>query len=101
MYLFLAVLGPRCCAGFSLVVASGGFSLVAVPLIAVASLISEHRLCRCGLKSCGSWALEQRFNSCGLGLVVHCMWILHRSGIEPVSPALAHKFLTTAPPGNP
>ena len=37
---FLAVLGLHCCVGFSLVVVSGGYSLVAVVglLIAVASL---------------------------------------------------------------
>ena len=46
VYLFLVVLGLHCSAGFSLVVASGGYSLVAVCglLIAVASLIAEHGL---------------------------------------------------------
>ena len=29
------------------------------------------------------------------------MWDLPRSGLEPVSPALAGGFLTTAPPGKP
>ena len=40
---FLAVLGLRCCTGFSLVAASGGSSLVVVRglLIAVASLVAE------------------------------------------------------------
>ena len=40
-YLFLAVLGLHCCVGFSLVVASGGYSLVAVHglRIAVASVV--------------------------------------------------------------
>ena len=38
-YLFMAVLGLHCCAGFSLVVVSGGATL-----IAVASLGVEHRL---------------------------------------------------------
>ena len=43
--LFGAVLGLCCCVGFSLVVASGGCSLVVVhELIAVTSLIVEHRL---------------------------------------------------------
>ena len=43
---FLAVLGLRCCAGFSLVVVSGAYSLVATCglLIAAASLIVERRL---------------------------------------------------------
>ena len=45
-YLFLAVLSLGCCAGFSLVAVSGGYSLVAVCglLIPVASLVAEHRL---------------------------------------------------------
>ena len=44
--IFLAVLGLCCCAGFSLVMASGGCSLGAVCrlLIAVASLVMEHGL---------------------------------------------------------
>ena len=44
--LVLAVLGLCCCVGFSLVVASGGYSLVAVLwlLIVVVSLVAEHRL---------------------------------------------------------
>ena len=44
-YLFLAVLGLRCCRDFSLVVASGGYSLAALPklLIVVASVNSLRR----------------------------------------------------------
>ena len=40
-YLFLAVLGLRCCVGFSLVAVSASYSLVVVHglLIAVASLV--------------------------------------------------------------
>ena len=40
MYLFMAAVGLRCCVGFSLVVASRGYSLVAVRgfLAAVASV---------------------------------------------------------------
>ena len=43
-YLFLSVLGLRCCVGFSLIEASGGYSLVVVYslLIVVASLVAEH-----------------------------------------------------------
>ena len=46
MYLFLAVLGLRCCSGFSPVVESGSYSLVVVCglLTAVASLVMEHGL---------------------------------------------------------
>ena len=45
MYLFLAVLGLRCCAGFSLVAVSKA-TLVAMHwlLIAVASFVAEHKL---------------------------------------------------------
>ena len=31
--------------------------------------------------------------------MLHCMWDLARAGIEPVFPALAASFLSTAPPG--
>ena len=43
--LFLAVLGLHCCTGFSLVVVSRGYSLVAMHrlLIVVASLVVEHK----------------------------------------------------------
>ena len=46
IYLFLAVLGLCCCAGFSLAVMSRSYSLVAVRrlLIAVASLAVDHAL---------------------------------------------------------
>ena len=46
IYLFLAGLGLHCCADFSLVAGSRGYSTVAVRglLIAVASLVAEHVL---------------------------------------------------------
>ena len=46
IYVCLAVLGLRCWAGLSLVVASRSYSLVAMHglLIAVASFVAEHRL---------------------------------------------------------
>ena len=66
--------GLRCCAGFPLGAASGGRSLVVVRglLLAVVSLVVERGLWgtqasgveACGL-SCGSWALEHRFSTCG------------------------------------
>ena len=53
-----------------------------------------------GLSSCGSWALERRLGSCGArAYLLHGMWDLPGSGLEPLSPALAGGFLTTAPPG--
>ena len=63
------MLGLRCLSGFSLVVASRGYSVVAVLglLAPEASLVAEHGLwaawasvaVACGLSSCHSWALEQ------------------------------------------
>ena len=46
IYLFLVVAGSSLLCGLSLVAASGRYSLVAVQglLIAVASLVAEHRL---------------------------------------------------------
>ena len=69
MYLFI-LFG---CGGSSLlpelsqVAVSRGFSLGVVLglLIVVASLVAKHGSRAHGLSSCGSWALEHRFNSCG------------------------------------
>ena len=46
LFIYLAVLGLPCSLGFSLVVVSGGYSLVEVQglLIMVASLLAEPRL---------------------------------------------------------
>ena len=46
IYLFMAVLGFRCCMGFSLIVVGGGCSLVVWCglFIAQASLVAEHGL---------------------------------------------------------
>ena len=45
-FFFFAVLGLRCCTGFSLVAVSGGYSLAVVcrRLIVVASLVAKCRL---------------------------------------------------------
>ena len=60
-----------------------------------ASVVVAH-----GLSSCGLWALELRLSSCGArALLLHGMRDLPGPGLEPVSPALAGGFLTTAPPG--
>ena len=110
--LFLAVLSLQRCAVFSLVVASRGFSLVAVCrlFIAVASLVAEQRpqgtwasvtVAR-GLSSCGSWALEHRLNSCGTqAWLLRGRWDLPGWQMEPVSSALSGGFFTTEPPGKP
>ena len=111
MYIYiLAVLGLCCCTGFSLVAASGGYSLVVSGLfIAVASLV-ERRLqgmqasvvVAHGLSSCDSQALELRLSSSGAeAQLLHSMWDPPGLGIESMSPALTIGPFTTNPPGKP
>ena len=66
------------------------FIAVCRPLTIAASLVAEHRLQTRRLSSCGSRAQ-----------LVRGMWDPPRPGLEPVSPALAGRFSTTAPPGRP
>ena len=64
---------------------------------------------RCSSFSCcrawavGTWAfivVARGLSSCGSrGQLLCGMWDLPRPGLEPMSPALAGGFLTTAPPG--
>ena len=88
----MAVLGLRFCArAFS----SCGkreplFITVRGPLTITASLVAEHRLQTRRLSNCGSRTQLLRGT-----------WDLPRPGLEPVSPALAGRFSTTAPPGKP
>ena len=88
----MAVLGLRFRArGFSSCGKRGPlFIAVRGPLTAAASLVAEHRLQMRRLSSCGSRAQPLRGT-----------WDLPRPGLEPVSPALAGRFSTTAPPGKP
>ena len=45
---------------------------------------------------------SNRLRNCGSGAQLLCgMWDLPRPGLELVSPALAGRFSTTAPPGKP
>ena len=92
IYLFMAVLGLRFCArAFSSCGEWGPlFIEVRGPLTIAASLVAEHRLQTRRLSSCGSRAQPLRG-----------MWDLPRPGLEPVFPALAGRFSTTAPPGKP
>ena len=77
--------------GLSPVAASGGhFIAVRGPLTVTASLVAEHRLQTRRLSSCGSRAE-----------LLRGMWDPPRPGLKPVSPALAGRFPTTAPPGKP
>ena len=66
------------------------FITVRGPLTIAASLVAEHKLQMRRLSSCGSRAQP-----------LHGMWDLPRPGLEPVCPALAGRFSTTAPPGKP
>ena len=88
----MAVLGLRFCArAFSSCGKRGPlFIVVRGPLTIAASLVAEHRLQTRRLSSCGSRAQ-----------LLHSMWDLPRPGLEPVSPALAGRLSTTAPPGKP
>ena len=90
--LFLAVLGLRFYARAFSSCGKRGPLFIAVrrPLTIAASLVAEHRLQTRRLGSCGS----QAQSLCG-------MWDLPRPGLEPLSPALAGRFSTTAPPGKP
>ena len=91
-FIFLAVLGLRFCARAFSSCGERGPLFIAVrgPLTITASLVAEHRLQARRLSSCGSRAQ-----------LLRGMWDLPRPGLEPVSPALAGRFSTTAPPGKP
>ena len=83
----LAVLGLRFCARAFSSCGKRGPLLITVrgPLTVVASLIAEHRLSNCASRA----------------QLLRGTWDLPRPGLEPVSPALAGRFSTTAPPGKP
>ena len=88
----MAVLGLRFCARAFSSCGKWGPLFIAVcgPLTIVASLVSEHRLQTRRLSNCASWTQSLRG-----------MWDPPRPGPEPVSPALAGRLPTTAPPGKP
>ena len=75
--LLIAVWGPL------FIAVRGPFTIAAPP-------VAGHRLQTRRLSSCGSRAQ-----------LLRGMWDLPRPGPEPVSPALAGRFSTTAPPGKP
>ena len=92
IYLFMAVLGLHFCVRAFSSCSKRGPLFIAVrgPLTVAASLVAEHRLQTRRLGNCGSRAQ-----------LLRGMWDLPRPGLEPVSPALAGRFSTTAPPGKP
>ena len=88
----MAVLSLRFCARAFSNCGKRGPLLIAVrgPLTIAASLVAEHRLQMHRLSNCGSQAQ-----------LLRGMWNPPRPGLEPVSPALAGRPSTTAPPGKP
>ena len=88
----MAVLGLHFCVRASSSCGKRGPLFIAVlgPLTIAASLVAEHRLQMHRLSSCGSPAQPLRG-----------MWDPPRPGLEPMSPALAGRLSTTAPPGKP
>ena len=90
IYLFMAVLSLRFCVRALPSCGKWGPLLIAVrgPLTIAASPVAEHRLQTHRLSNCGSRAQ-----------LLHGTWDLPRPGLEPVSPALAGRLSTTAPPG--
>ena len=113
----LAVLGLRCCPRAFSSCSEWGLLFVAVHrhlvavhrhLIVVAFLCCRARapgaqasvVVACRLSSCDTRALERRPNSCGArAQLLRDMWDLPGPGLETMSPALAGRFPTTAPPG--
>ena len=90
--------------GLSLVAASGGqSSLQCAGLSLQWLLLLPSRGSRCaGFSSCGMWALERRLSSCDAqAQLLRGMWDPPWPGLEPVPPAPAGGFSTTAPPGKP
>ena len=88
----MAVLGFRFCARAFSSCGKWGPLFIAVrgPLTVAASLVAEHRLQTRRLSNCGSRAQ-----------LLRGMWDRPRPGLEPMSPALAGRLSTTAPPGKP
>ena len=88
----MAVLGLRFCARAFSSCGKWGPLFIAVrgPLTIAAFLVAEHRLQMRRLSNCGSRAQ-----------LLCSMCDLPRPGLEPVSPALAGRFSTTAPPRKP
>ena len=88
----MAVLGLHFCARAFSSCGEWGPLLITVrgPLTIAVSPVAEHKLQTRRLSSCGPRAQ-----------LLRGMWDPPRPGLEPVSPALAGRFSTTAPPGKP
>ena len=86
------MLGLRFCARAFSSCGKQGPLFIAVhgPLTIAASLVAKNRLQTRRLSSCGPRAQ-----------LLRSMWDLPRPGLEPLSPAWAGRFSTTAPLGKP
>ena len=91
-FFFLAALGLPCSGWASSSCGQRELLFVAALRLLTAWLLL---LWIAGFSSCGTQT-QQLWRT---GLVVRGMWDLPGPGLEPVSPALAGGFLTTAPPG--
>ena len=106
LWLFWVFVAVR---GLALTAASRGHSLLATCRLlgALTSLIVEHGLqdiqasavAACRLSSCGSQARKLWYGA--RVSLLHGMWDSPEPGTEPMSPALAGRFLSPAPPGKP
>ena len=91
LFIFGSVGSSFLCEGFLQLRRAGAtFITVRGPFTIAASLVAENRLQTRRLSSCGSRAQ-----------LVRGMWDPPGPGLEPVSPALAGRLPTTAPPGKP
>ena len=95
------MLGLHCCTQPSSICSTqaycSGFSCCGAPTLGLcASVVGIQGLINCGLQ-----AIEcTGFSSCGTWAQLFCaLWNLPRPGIEPVSPALAGRFLSIVPLG--
>ena len=104
IYLFLAVLGlRRCTRALSSRSEWGHSSLQCAGLPSRRPPLPRSTGSRhVGFSSCGSQAPERRLSSRGArAQLLRDMWDPPGPGPKPVSPALAGRFSTTAPPGKP
>ena len=112
LFVYLTELGLcRCTWAFSLVVASGGYSVLVLRglLIAVTSLVVEHRFqgartsvtAAYGLSSRGPWTLKHRQYLWHRALVAPWHVGSSKIRIEPMSFTLTGGFFATESPGKP
>ena len=88
----------HCSLCFSLVTASGGYSLVVVCrlLVALASLVELASLV---VDTRALWCVGSVVVVCGLSCFEQCGILVPGLGIELASPALGGRFLTIGPQG--